>query len=75
MKQQFNELIEQVSPKANAILELLDLVMDEIADARNGDYSTESRKQAIDAIQNLLYNKIKASIKSDDKKSDEDTWI
>jgi hypothetical protein len=75
MKQQFNELIERVSPKAHDLLELLDLVMNEIADARNGDYSTESRKQAIEAIQNSLYNKIKATIKSDDKKKDDDSWL
>ena len=65
---QYNELIEVVaSSQGTNLLELLDMVKNHIADARNGDYSTETRKCAIDCIDEKLYNKVKQVINSGDK--------
>lgn len=57
------ELIESVSTER--LLELLDMVKDEIADARKGNATTEARKLAIDTIDQVLYNKVKAVINNE----------
>lgn len=68
------ELIEAVA--SERLLELLDIVKNEIADARKGDATTEARKLAIATIDSTLYNKVKALIHNDKKEgSKEDNWI
>lgn len=61
MKPQLKDLIKQSIPQAERILQMLDLVKDEIADVRNGEYSAEARRSAIEAIDSVLYNKIKSA--------------
>lgn len=63
------DLIEAVA--SERLLELLDIVKNEIADARKGDATTEARKLAIATIDSTLYNKVKALIHNDKKKSEE----
>lgn len=71
MQPQYNELIEQVSAsQGNNLLELLDMVKNHIADARNGDYSTEARKCAIASIDEKLYNSIKKFLNNKPKKQE-----
>ena len=70
---QLNDLIAQLKPSSERIIEVLDAVKDYIADARNGDYSTEARKSAIEAIDKVFYNKIKGDSKKD--KPEEENWI
>lgn len=62
---QYNELIESVA--SSKLIELLDMVKNEIADARNGVWTTEARKLAIDSIDEKLYNKVKQVINSGSK--------
>lgn len=61
MNQSLNDLIKQSVPNADRILSMLDCVKDEIADVRKGEYSAEARLSAIEAINNVLYNKIKSA--------------
>lgn len=70
MNQLLKEQIEDLSRNKETILEALDIVKNHIADARNGDYSVEARKVAIEAIDNVLYNKIKNFRKETEKKSE-----
>ena len=76
MKEQFNNNIEKIkgSNLRESVLEVLEEAINVIADARNGDWTTDSRKQAIDAIQIVLYNKIKVA---EDKKTSvkPEEWI
>ena len=59
-KQQFNEQVEILArSQGERLLEVLDEVKNQIADARNGDYSVESRKCAIALIDEKLYNIIR----------------
>lgn len=44
------------------LLALLDAAKDRIADARNGDWTTEARKVAIEAIDAVLYDEIKKNL-------------
>lgn len=67
---QYNELIEQVA--SSKLIEVLDMVKNDIADARNGDWSTEARKLAIATIDEKLYNKVKQVINSGDKPKKDD---
>lgn len=63
-----NDLIESITAsKGNDLLLLLDDVKNQIADARLGDYSTESRKLAIEVLDKVLYNKVKALLKPQKK--------
>ena len=75
LKEQYKELLEQVASKSEPLLELLDEVKNQIADARNGDYSTEARKVACTLIDDVLYNKIKNLSNPQKEKKDKDTWI
>jgi hypothetical protein len=61
MNHNLNDLIKQSIPQAERILKMLDFVKDEIADVRKGNYSAESRLSAIEAIDSILYNKIKSA--------------
>ena len=74
MNQLHKEQIERLSKNKEFILEVLDVVKNHIADARNGDYSVEARRCAIEAIDNTLYNKIK-SFKETNKSTEPDTWL
>lgn len=68
------DLIEAVA--SERLLEVLDIVKNEIADARKGDATTEARKLAIATIDSTLYNKVKALIHTDKKKEGTgDNWI
>lgn len=60
------DLIESVATER--LLELLDMVKDEIADARKGEWTTEARRLAIDVIDKTLYNGVKAILYKDSKK-------
>lgn len=62
MKPSLNDLIKSLTPSSERILQLLDMVKDEIADVRQGDYSAEARKEAIEIIDKVIYNKIKSSV-------------
>lgn len=56
-KQQFNEQIEILThSQGERLLEILDEVKNQIADARNGDYSVDARKCAIALVDEKLYN-------------------
>lgn len=71
-KEQYNELIEQVTAsQGENLLILLDEVKNNIADARNGDYSTEARKCAIASIDEKLYNVVKQGLIKKPKKKEE----
>jgi hypothetical protein len=71
-KEQYNELIEQVTAsQGENLLILLDEVKNHIADARNGEYSTEARKCAIASIDEKLYNIIKQGLVKKHKKKEE----
>jgi hypothetical protein len=71
-KEQYNELIEQVTAsQGENLLLLLDEVKNHIADARNGDFSTEARKCAIASIDEKLYNIIKQGLNVKPKKKEE----
>jgi hypothetical protein len=68
-----NETIEKVASRGvDDLLELLDGVKDWIADARNGSYSNEARVGAIEAIDTVLYNKVKnlKTVKKQEKGTD-----
>lgn len=67
---QYNELIESVA--SSKLIELLDMVKNEIADARNGEWTTEARKLAIASIDEKLYNKVKQVINSGNKPKKDD---
>lgn len=69
---QHNELIEQIA--SNSLLEVLDIVKNEIADARNGEWTTEARKLAIASIDEKLYNKVKQVI-NNGKKPKKDNYF
>ena len=73
--QQYNELIKEISNSGykETILTLLDEVKNYIADARNGDYTTETRKASIEAIDRVLYNKIKSV--SNGKQDEPEEWL
>ena len=59
--QLYRELIEKLAhSQGETLIAVLDEVKNHIADARNGDYSTEARKCAIDSIDEKLYNVIKS---------------
>lgn len=76
MSKQSNEAVEKLATKGlDDIIVALDAVKDEIADARNGDYSTEARKQAIEAIDSVMYNKLKAFKEKKESKNNPDNWI
>lgn len=75
-KEEYNEIIEELYiSRGELFLEVLDHVKDQIADARNGDYSTESRRCAIDMIDSELYNKIKNFNKKESKPKEGDSYI
>lgn len=60
-QQQYKDLIEQIShSQGENLLIMLDEVKNHIADARNGEYSTEARKCAIASIDEKLYNLVKS---------------
>lgn len=61
--QQYNDNVERISANCGeSLLEILDEVKNYIADARNGDYSVETRKCAIACIDEKLYNVVKKFI-------------
>jgi hypothetical protein len=60
-KPSLSDLIKQSVNKSEYLLNLLDCVKDEIADVRKGNYSAEARLSAIEAIDKILYNKIKSA--------------
>ena len=70
-KELHKDLLEQVTAsQGDNLIQLLDIVKNEIADARNGDYSVEARKCAIASIDKHLYNIIKQGLQSKSKKGD-----
>ena len=76
MSNKSNNYIEKLASKGvDDVLEALDDAKDLIADARNGEYSTEARKGAIEAIDLVLYNKIKSFKETKEAKSNPDNWI
>lgn len=71
-QQQYSDLIEQVAhSQGNNFIAILDEVKNHIADARNGDYSTEARKCAIASIDEKLYNLVKAVLNKTTKEKPE----
>lgn len=67
-KQQFNDELERiVATHGLNLLEILDEVKNQIADARVGDYSVEARKCAIASIDERLYNIVKQMLKKENK--------
>jgi hypothetical protein len=67
-QQQYNDNVERITANCGeSILEILDELKNYIADARNGDYSVETRKCAIACIDEKLYNIIKKFIHSKQK--------
>lgn len=70
-KQQFNEQVEILArSQGERLLEVLDEVKNQIADARNGDYSVEARKCAIALIDEKLYNIIRQLLNKKDSKEE-----
>ncbi|MCZ2338042.1 MAG: hypothetical protein LC127_07550 [Chitinophagales bacterium] len=70
-KQQFNEQVEILArSQGERLLEVLDEVKNQIADARNGDYSVESRKCAIALIDEKLYNIVRQLLNKKDSKEE-----
>lgn len=73
-KQLLNEKIESLKPQGDRILSVLDDVKDYIADARNGEWDVDARKAACEAIDEVIYNKLKLKIQEvPDVKPD--TWL
>jgi hypothetical protein len=71
-----NDLIEKITAKCGTdLLEVLDDVKNSIADARNGDATTESRKLAIEMIDKMLYNKIKNLLKPEEDTKQTEQWL
>lgn len=71
-----NDLIEKLASKGGStLLDVLDQMKNAIADARNGNASTESRKFALDMIDNLLYNKVKTLLSPEKEPKKPDTWL
>lgn len=68
------EQIKAFTPQSERLLVLLDAVKDYIADARNGEWSVEARKSACDAIDEVLYKKVKLNIQ-EKPQSKGDNWI
>lgn len=76
--QELNKKIESISQgrTGEILLEALDTIIQHIADARNGEWDIETRKSAINAINEMLYNKVKAfRANQNNTKKDEETWI
>lgn len=70
-KELHKDLLEQVTAsQGDNLIKLLDVVKNEIADARNGDYSVEARKCAIESLDKHLYNVVKQGLQSKPKKGD-----
>jgi|15BtaG_2_1085339.scaffolds.fasta_scaffold00425_15 hypothetical protein len=76
MKEQYKENIEKIkdSNLREVVLDALDDAKNVIADARNGEWTTETRKCAIATIDSVLYNKIKVT---EDSKStvEPEEWL
>jgi hypothetical protein len=60
--QQLNDKIKALSKGVTGeyLVECLDEVISHIADARNGSWSVETRLASIEALKEVLYNKVKA---------------
>ena len=74
---QDNNLQENIESIASStLIDVLDVIKNDIADARKGDWTTEARKLAIDALDKTLYNKVKAVINNKTKpKKEGENWI
>lgn len=65
------ELKRMVARNGEDLIKLLEATKDYIADARNGEWNTESRKAAIKAVDEVIVNPLKAAFPRDKSSSDD----
>ncbi len=62
--------ISKSDHKAN-LVKYLEQVKDFVADIRNGEYTNETRKAVVDAIDNLILAKLRVNSQTVDKNDDD----